>query len=261
MTKELIADLLKTEAYSSAETSANQTLNESWTTALKDPLWYLIIKEDLELLIYQTDISTPRLKWLRKQLFHTVQESLKYNRIPLAEEHESFKFDSEREPINTLIIHHTEGRPQVDLDELNTQGFLLQYTQDFLKGRPILGQSITDKPVGSGHYRNERQVFYAYHWIIKPNGEAVRLLEDKNIGWHAGNWEVNKRSMGVTLAGNFDNTPPPENQIEGLTKLIRDEYAFINPQKILGHYEINSRKTCPGITFTNSWREKVIGKQ
>lgn len=193
-----------------------------------------------------------RLKWLRKELFHAVEYGLKNNIIPLAEDNEVFDFDSEREPINTLVIHHTEGRPQVDLDELNTLGFLLQYAQEFLKGGLILDQPITDKAVGSGHYRDGRQVFYPYHWIIKPSGEAVRLLDDKNIGWHAGNWEVNKRSIGVALAGNFDNTPPPENQIEGLTKLIRDEYAFINPQKILGHYEINSRKTCPGITFANS---------
>lgn len=260
MTKELIESVLKTEAYSSAETSAKELLNENWITVLNDPLWYLKIKEDLESLIYQVDLSTPRLKWLRKQLFHTVQESLKNNIIPLTGSDEAFNFDNEREPINTIVIHHTEGRPQVDLDELNTQGFLLQYTQDFLKDRPILGQSIIDKPIGSGHYRDGRQVFYAYHWIIKPNGEAVRLLDDNNIGWHAGNWDVNKKSIGVALAGNFDNNSPPESQLEGLVKLIRDEYKFIEPQRILGHYEINSRKFCPGLTFANSWREKVIGK-
>ena len=259
MTKELIESVLKTEAYSIAEISAKDVLNESWATALNDPLWYIKIKEDLESLIYPDNLSTPRLKWLRKQLFQTVQDGLKNNRIPLAESNEAFNFDNERESINTIVIHHTEGRPTVDLDELNTQGFLLQYTRDFLKGKPMLGQSITDKPIGSGHYKNGRQVFYAYHWMIKPSGEAVRLLDDNNIGWHAGNWDVNKKSIGIALAGNFDNNSPPENQIEGLAKLIRDEYSFIKPQQILGHYEINSRKTCPGLTFNNSWREIVIG--
>ena len=43
--------------------------------------------------------------------------------------------------------------------------------------------------------------------VCVDNNSTVRCLEDHNIAWHAGAWEVNQRSLGIELAGSAKQTP------------------------------------------------------
>lgn len=259
MTREHISELLTTNPHSHEEQGVVEKLGLRWDSALQDPLWYEILRPELETLTFAEKLQDSRLKWLRSQFYRTIKLALSENRIPLAAGPEKHDFDTEREPINTIVIHHTEGKPETDLDDLNSLGFLRQYTADFMAGT-VLGKDVTGKAVGSGHFMDNRQVFYAYHWLVTQDGQAFRLLDDAYIGWHAGNWNVNKRSIGIALAGNFDKVAPSENEINGLATLINSQYAFVEPQKIIGHYETNFKKSCPGETFANEWRQTLFDK-
>ena len=119
--------------------------------------------------------------------------------------------------------------------------------------RPVRGE-----PVWSGHFRQGQMVFFAYHWLIRPDGTCERLLEDSAIGWHAGNWNINTRSIGLALSGNYEHTPPPETQIAAVARLIKTQYPEISSTHILGHRELRSDLTCPGNAFLNGWKETLL---
>jgi len=120
--------------------------------------------------------------------------------------------------------------------------------EERMKGRPIF----------SGHFNNGKQVFYGYHWLVRMDGSIERLLEDKNIGWHAGNWEVNCRSIGICLDNDFTDSSPSDLVVSSIVKIIKENYPQIQPQNILGHREIKPSTTCPGNTFLTDWKEKII---
>ncbi|NCO68588.1 MAG: hypothetical protein COY75_09465 [Nitrospirae bacterium CG_4_10_14_0_8_um_filter_41_23] len=97
-------------------------------------------------------------------------------------------------------------------------------------------------PIYSHHWKDGRQVFYTYHWLIRRNGAAERLLEDDQIGWHAGNWPINCASIGICLAGNYSLEKPTEAALEKLSSILKT-YKKI---EILPHCEINQKTDCPG---------------
>ncbi|OGD09648.1 hypothetical protein A2397_03435 [Candidatus Amesbacteria bacterium RIFOXYB1_FULL_44_23] len=257
MTVEKLAELLNTQPRAPEESKVLSELRTHWMEALSRPLWYKQLQTEIVSLLFAKNNGDSRQRWIRRQLIATIGCALKAGIIPLSPADEFADFDSEREPISDIVIHHTEGRPQTTPDELNALGFIFQYTKNFLAG-PILGKSVENKPVGSGHVINGRQVFYAYHYLVNCDGEVVRLLHDTHIGWHAGNWNVNKRSVGIALAGNFDDCPPPQSQLDAVIDLIRNQYPNIEPQRVYGHYQVNFSKTCPGITYANLWKKTLL---
>ena len=257
MATEKLIGLLNTRRLTAEIPDAMSEMRLRWTEALGKPLWYQDLQEELNTLVFTDKSSDARLRWLRKQFILTVGCALQEGRISLADIKEFESLDAEREPISNLVIHHTEGSSQATPEELNTLGFLLQYTKDFSSGL-VLGQHVDGKPIGSGHLVNGRQVFFAYHWLINDRGDAIRLLDDKHIGWHAGNWSVNRRSVGIALAGNFDEHLPPECQLQGLVDLIKTTYPSIESRRIYGHYQVNFNKTCPGVTFAKSWKTILL---
>lgn len=43
------------------------------------------------------------------------------------------------------------------------------------------------------------------HYIVSRNGRIVQLVHQSDIAWHAGNWRVNRESVGVEIAGFVDD--------------------------------------------------------
>jgi len=99
------------------------------------------------------------------------------------------------------------------------------------------------------------------HYLIKNNGEIVKLVPDLYIAWHAGksSWKhyksLNQNSIGieVTNPGHEHGYKKfTKKQITSLLKLSRfliKKYK-INPKNILGHSDISVlRKKDPGENF------------
>jgi len=110
------------------------------------------------------------------------------------------------------------------------------------------------------------------HYLIKKNGEIIKLVPDLYIAWHAGksSWKsfksLNKNSIGIEITNpghEFGYKKFSQKQISSLLKLSKfliKKYK-IRPKNILGHSDIApERKKDPGEKFP--WKhlnQKEIG--
>lgn len=162
---------------------------------------------------------------------------------------EGKNFDTERKLIDTIVIHHTHETTSTTKERLSAIELLRLYAPQFSNPSYEGDKDIKGKPIYSGHFRDGKQVFYPYHWIIRKIGSAERLLFDNEIGWHAGNWEVNCRSIAITLDNDYENSEPSSVELTAIAKIIKENYPFISKDKIVGHREVNQKTTCPSNFF------------
>jgi hypothetical protein len=180
---------------------------------------------------------------------------LRTSQIPLAEKGPDF--DEERKPIDIVVIHHTKENPNIKQDTLSAIGLIRQYALEYLTN-DVLGYNLYGKPIWSGHFQNSKQVFFAYHWLVRPDGSVERLLQDEFIGWHAGNWDTNTRSIAIALSGNYERATPPATQLEATKALIRRNYPQVQRNSIIGHCEVRDETTCPGEKFLALWKKRLL---
>jgi len=98
-------------------------------------------------------------------------------------------YDKQRKPIDTIVLHHTDTVPDIRVEDLSEigrkrtyRGYRHSYHYD-----PITG----------------KESFIAYHWLVFPRGLIRRCLQDNEIGWHCGNWEINCGAIGIAFVGNY----------------------------------------------------------
>jgi hypothetical protein len=226
-----------------------------WESKFRFPDWYNQLEHELTSFIFPVVHDDPALKAWRHQVYSLAGEMLERGEIPLASTGPNL--DSERKPPDTIVLHHTEENPVISLAELNAIGMLRQYGFQYLENN-VLNRQVRGEPIWSGHFRQGRMVFFAYHWLIRPDGACERLLEDSAIGWHAGNWEINTRSIGIALSGNYEHATPPAAQIEAAAHLISTYYPSFARERILGHCEIRPQLTCPGDHFLAEWKQHLL---
>jgi N-acetylmuramoyl-L-alanine amidase len=99
------------------------------------------------------------------------------------------------------------------------------------------------------------------HYLIKNNGEIVKMVPNLYIAWHAGesSWKnyksLNQNSIGIEITnpghehGYKKFTQKQISSLLKLTKLLIKKYK-INPKNILGHSDVAvQRKKDPGEKF------------
>jgi N-acetylmuramoyl-L-alanine amidase len=99
------------------------------------------------------------------------------------------------------------------------------------------------------------------HYLIKKNGEIIKMIPDLYIAWHAGrsSWgnykSLNKDSIGIEITNsghefNYKKFSKAQiNSLLKLTKFLIKNYK-IDPRNILGHSDIApERKKDPGEKF------------
>lgn len=96
----------------------------------------------------------------------------------------------------------------------------------------------------------------AYHYFIEKRDTVEQLHDDDFIGYHAGHWLTNVRSIGICLAGDFTREQPTDFQIDALTRLIMDLQARhgIPDSRVLLHKEVKNT-TCPGTNLRYRFQE------
>lgn len=90
------------------------------------------------------------------------------------------------------------------------------------------------------------------HYVIGREGEIYRLVDEKNVAYHAGKSSlpdgrtgVNSCSIGIELVCSFTE-PINEQQMEALVKLTKDIQARYKIKYVLRHSDIApGRKTDP----------------
>jgi len=99
-----------------------------------------------------------------------------------------------------------------------------------------------------------------YHYFIENNGMLYKGRDDSKEGAHCYQEDMNKKSIGVCLEGNFDIELPTTEQEKVLKDLIlnlRIKYN-IPRQRIMFHRDFALYKTCPGNNFTWEYLQKLI---
>jgi hypothetical protein len=221
---------------------------------LRHPDWYLRLEEYLSKTIFPVVHDDPEIKIERHKFYELVEQMLERGEIPLAESGPDL--DSEREVIDTAVIHHTEEEGDIRLSKLSAIGLVRQYAKAYIEDDVWGRKGLRGKPIWSNHFRGGKMVFFAYHWLIRPGGEAERLLLDAQIGRQTQN--MNPRSIGLAFSGNYEHGTPPIKQIETAAKVINGFYGNIPKDRILGHREVMPERTCPGDQFLNGWKNTLI---
>jgi hypothetical protein len=157
-------------------------------------------------------------------------------------------WDAERKAIDTAVIHHTSNREPKDLVGLNAQHLLNLYVPKYRNPGSDF-EIIGGTPIYSGHADQAgSQVFDGYHWLIREDGSREHLLPDEAIGWHAGDWETNTRSVAICFDGDFETGRPSQGALDSVAELIAQNYEGIESARVLGHNAI-VQTICPGNDF------------
>ena len=98
----------------------------------------------------------------------------------------------------------------------------------------------------------------AYHYFIEANGRLRKGRNERTAGTHTKAGGMNFKSLGICLAGNFNEEEPTEAQLKSLEQILKSLAAKhkIPKERILGHLEAPGAVTqCPGQNLLN-WIEK-----
>ena len=226
-----------------------------WEENLKHPDWYIRLEEDLNEVFFPVVHDDAELKTYRHKVYVLMEEMLAKKRIPLGEDGPDL--DKERKKTDTIVIHHSEEEADLTAMRISTIGLIRLYAPKFL-GHNDWGLDLRGKPVRSGHFYKDQQVFFGYHWCVYPNGKSEQWLDDSKIGLQSGVWEVNTRSVGIVLAGNYEHSTPPLVQIETVAEIIKNNYSSVDKAKIVGHREVREERTCPGDKFLGGWKDVLV---
>ncbi|PIP75453.1 hypothetical protein CO134_01165 [Candidatus Kuenenbacteria bacterium CG_4_9_14_3_um_filter_39_14] len=87
-----------------------------------------------------------------------------------------------------------------------------------------------------------------YHYFITADGKIWPGRAENIVGAHASSSDMNFKSLGICLTGNFMDEVPTEAQLSSLKDLVIKLQTKYNIQisNVLGHQEIPASTACPG---------------
>ncbi|MDO8452277.1 MAG: peptidoglycan recognition family protein [bacterium] len=225
-----------------------------------DRAWYLdpTVRFTIDHFL-ETDDATQTKEWVEEkhEFFQFIGDLVAEGQIKLGETGDNR--DEEREPIDTIVIHHTQTSPERDIRWLNGLQLLTLYV-------PVFSNPGKDEeykqPIWSSHFdENGKMLFIAYHYLVYPDGRVENPLEDREIGWHAGDWGYNKRSIGLAFVDDLTSNEPTAAALNSARNIIA-KYTSKNPEiEVIGHKQIEDGHTeCPGVKF-DEWKDKLIPQQ
>ena len=80
------------------------------------------------------------------------------------------------------------------------------------------------------------------HYVISSHGAVTEMVSEKNIAWHAGNWDYNTRSIGIEHEGyaskNLYTIPEYRTSAELAGSICSRWGVPIDRAHIIGHYQV-----------------------
>ncbi|MEV0522452.1 N-acetylmuramoyl-L-alanine amidase [Streptomyces sp. NPDC050439] len=101
-------------------------------------------------------------------------------------------------------------------------------------------------------FQNSAKKVSAHYVVRSKDGHVAQCVRERNVGWHAGNWDYNTRSIGIEHEGWVDQpeyfTDAMYEQSALLTSAICDTYDIPKDREhIIGHVEVpGADHTDPG---------------
>jgi len=129
-------------------------------------------------------------------------------------------FGGKRWKVDTVVVHTSEGSAPSALSWFG----------------------MDHKPSGQGPT--------SAHYLIGKDGTVYGLVPEDRIAYHAGNWDMNVRSIGIELEGKSEDesmfTVPMLASLVVLTRTLASKYGFpLDRKHVIGHNEV------PGATHTD----------
>ena len=228
---------------------------QRWLQAFSRPDWYMELYPEFLKLQQQAAKSTAKdRKKIKQAAYSLTEEALATDKIIVGTA--GFDFDVERQPIDTILIHHTNNPAGMSLSRLNAIHLLRLYAARYYSTK--YQPDLRGQPIWSGHFKNRQQVFWGYHWLIRADGSKQRLLDDKLIAWHAGDWQINRRSLAICIDDDLSDSQPSPVVLNSVADLINDRYPQVAKRAIIGQCQLNPDISNPGSLFVSVWRDKLL---
>lgn len=231
-----------------------------WDPLLRNPRWYLTVVAELNAFRESITRESSDLRHICKErVYDFFEDHLRKGDIALAPK--PIDSDADRKWIDTIVIHHTSNPPGLRPERLSAIELIRLYAPYHAHQTRETNQRL--EAISSGHVRKGKQVFWPYHWIVRANGAAERLLYDSEIGWHAGNWDINCRSIAIVLDNDYENSRPSGTELAAIAAIIKQHYSRVPLGRILGHREVNARTVCPSNLFLDvhgrtGWKSELL---
>lgn len=163
-------------------------------------------------------------------------------------------------PVDILVLHHAVSDPMDNWDDIQVQDWF----SNIGKSRGYNNGAINPQ-----HYHPSRagQLTYSMaHFCLHPytkdgnkyGWRLTQLIDDvwNNVAWHAGNWAINQRSIGIEVAGNWLGKDLPEKASMLIADTFRQHDLNINGKfQVTGHQQWSATQ-CPGGIMNN--RPQII---
>jgi len=252
------------EFYLAVKLNLLKQLNHSeprWEHLLTSPQWYLTIIPEIQNLIQNLrNEPTETQDACKARLYDFFERHLIKGDIALGSRFPGA--DTQRKPIDMVVVHHTSNPPGLRQERLSAIELIRLYGPYFIALESD-DNHLKGQPISSEHVRNGKQVFWPYHWIVRGDGRVERLLYDAEIGWHAGNWDVNCRSVAIALDNDYEQHRPSDIELQAIARLIRTHYRHVPLTRIVGHREVNAKTACPSNLFLNGshgpgWKKDLL---
>ncbi len=225
-----------------------------WEKKIQNPFWYDEVPQIIEALNVLRSHDKTEVNKLKDVVYSFFEEKLREGKVALGISGK--KWNQERKPIDTIIIHHTSNPEGLSKERLSAIELVRLYAPAYAKRKKR-------EPIYSDHIRNGEQVFWPYHWIIRADGTCDRLLNDNEIGWQAGKWDINCRSIAICIDDDHEYSAPDKKELEVVAGLIKNNYPQVSKDRIFGHCEINLKTTCPSELFLSTperrgWKDDLL---
>jgi hypothetical protein len=236
---------------------AGWSFDESyWQEVIKKPDWYLEFIPYFQKAQASLSKDSSELSQFKKTIRTFFEEQFNTGKLALAKEGPDL--DAQRQPIDTIVIHHTSSKPGYRLPFMNITQLLNIYAPYYMNPTVREERDLKGTAIWSSHFREGKPSFLAYHWLLRMQGTFERLLDDEQLGWHAGNWEINKSSVAICLDNDYENMCPTNDILKILATHIKQNYPQVRPDRIIGHCEARKGTTCPGKHFMSEWKPILI---
>ena len=227
---------------------------EEWEEKIKNPFWYDEAPQLIDAMAALCLHDRAEANKLKEAIYSFFDRKLKEGKVALGSCGK--KWNQDRKPIDTIILHHTSNPEGLSRDRLSAIELIRLYAPAYAKRKKR-------EPIYSDHVRDGKQVFWPYHWLIRADGTCERLLNDHEIGWQAGDWDINCRSVAICIDDNHQHSVPDKNELKTIAELIRNNYPQVSKERIFGHREVNPKTTCPSDLFLSTaerrgWKEDLL---
>lgn len=105
---------------------------------------------------------------------------------------------------------------------------------------------------------DSKSYFTQYHYLVAGDGTVRNARPVEDIGWHCGDWKVNKSSIAICMAGDFREDELEGKQLKAVTKLVdtlKKDYG-IKANNVKGHRNYKAT-VCPGTNITDEMIVKI----